>query len=158
MTNYNFGAPPKKKAAPPEPRPFRVVVVPYRRENFAVRYCVLERRTAPFHQFASAELIGDEPPEDVAARLVREQLRVKDAAITRLTVRHIMIPDEYDGLQRIVAENQPRSITEHTFGAEIRDDDFMPSPEFESFQWLEFNEALNRVRSRTPLYDLNSRL
>lgn len=141
-------------------QPAQVLVIPYKRSNDSIEYCLLKRSDGNYWQFVSGGVEGSETPLEAARREANEEagIPIKSKIIqldSSCSVPANIFPDW---------QQWPKGtyiVTEHAFGVEILNESIKLSDEHTDYQWKTFDEAVTLLKydsNKTALWELSQRL
>jgi dATP pyrophosphohydrolase len=139
--------------------PFQTLIIPFRKFNNELQYCILKRSDDKYWQWISGGGEGDETPYQTAIRetfeetgLLMEEL-IKLDTIASVPVAHFPY---------IKWDDNIFVIPEYSFAVEINcEEKVVLSHEHDEFKWVSYKEAERSLKwdsNKTALWELNERL
>ena len=142
--------------------PYQTLTILYKKSNNKILYAIFYRNSHPIWQFISGGGEDNETPFETVIREIKEETlltierkRVKQLdsrttiPVLNITGRYTWGPDVY-------------VIPEYAFSVEIiRDDNIQLSNEHKEYKWVEYDEAMNKLKydsNKTALWELNEKI
>ena len=142
--------------------PYQTLTILYKKSNNKILYAIFYRNSHPIWQFISGGGEDNETPFETVIREIKEETlltierkRVKQLdsrttiPVLNITGRYTWGPDVY-------------VIPEYAFSVEIiRDDNIHLSNEHKEYKWVEYDEAMNKLKydsNKTALWELNEKI
>ena len=142
--------------------PYQTLTILYKKSNNKILYVIFYRNSHPIWQFISGGGEDNETPFETVIREIKEETlltierkRVKQLdsrttiPVLNITGRYTWGPDVY-------------VIPEYAFSVEIiRDDNIQLSNEHKEYKWVEYDEAMNKLKydsNKTALWELNEKI
>ena len=142
--------------------PYQTLTILYKKNNDKILYAIFYRNSHPIWQFISGGGEDNETPFETVIREIKEETlltierkRVKQLdsrttiPVLNITGRYTWGPDVY-------------VIPEYAFSVEIiRDDNIQLSNEHKEYKWVEYDEAMNKLKydsNKTALWELNEKI
>lgn len=141
---------------------YQVLVLPYKRQDGNILYCIFRRSDMDVWQFAA----GGGEDEDASPLASAKREAYEEA--------HISLDEKYDILETtcsISTECFPKArriwgetclvIPEYCFAVEITNADIKISHEHTGFEWVDYQTAVRRLRydsNKTALWELDNKL
>lgn len=141
--------------------PFQVLVFPYRLfGGELVQYAVFRRLDADVWQGISGGGEDGESPEQAARREAFEEAGISENAPLLRLDSIASIPAIHFADYRFWG-NDVYVVAEYSFGVEIGEGEIRLSGEHRDYEWLSYEEAVNRLKwdsNKTALWELHRRL
>lgn len=139
---------------------FQNLAIPYQIIDGSLFYCVFHRADFNQWQFIAGGGEEDETPLEAAKRETFEESGAQSDKWVELKSLSYIPADVISEKHRKYWRKDTYVIPEYTFGFECKDD-IKLSREHTEFVWLNYDEALKKLKwdsNRTALYELNCRL
>jgi dATP pyrophosphohydrolase len=141
-------------------QPVQVLVIPFRKTNAAVEFCLLKRSDAKYWQFVAGGAEGNETPLEAATREAREE------AGTSLSAKVIALDSMCCVPANIFRDwkKWPKGtyvVKEYAFGVEVQNEPIKLSNEHTDLKWVSCDEAMALLKwdsNKTALWELSQRL
>ncbi|MDI9412379.1 MAG: ASCH domain-containing protein [Bacillota bacterium] len=139
-------------------QPKQVLVIPYYFERNNILFAIFKRTDLNCWQWISGGVEDEESVLEAAKRESYEEAKIDSGNnFIKLDATTSIPRDNYheDWSDNIFV------VTEYSFGVEVKNPEFKLSSEHSDFEWVGYEEALNRLRydsNKTALWELNKRL
>lgn len=138
--------------------PFQVLVFPFFKEGDKYLYAIFKRTDLNIWQAIAGGGEDNEDPITAAKREANEEAQInQESNFIRLSSMTTIPAKNIRGLQW----NEIVMIPEIAFGVELSDKNLNMSHEHTQYSWLEFSEALEKLKydsNKSALWELNYRL
>ena len=141
--------------------PYQILTILYKKNEGKILYCIFYRTSHPIWQFLSGggednetplETVVREVQEEISVTIIKEDIEVLD---TKNTIPVANVTGEYTWGPNVFV------IPEHTFAVDASDFDIKLSSEHKEYKWVEYEEAMEKLRydsNKTALWELNEKL
>ena len=139
--------------------PFQILAIPYKTEP-NLMFAALHRADHDQWQFVAGGGEDDETPVMAAKREILEEVGISVNEIVQLTSMAYVPANVIAQRHRKLWPDDTYVLPEYSFAFECTSD-LVLSGEHVSYQWLSYEEALERLQwdsNKTALYELNCRL
>ena len=139
---------------------FQILAIPYQIIDGSIFYCVFHRADFNQWQFIAGGGEEGETPLEAAKRETFEESGAQSDKWVELKSLSYIPADVISEKHRKYWRKDTYVIPEYSFGFECKDD-IKLSREHTEFVWLNYDEALKKLKwdsNRTALYELNCRL
>lgn len=140
--------------------PFQVLVIPFRRTARGVQFAILNRSDANYWQFIAGGGKHSETPFQAAQRETEEEVGMPSDVVLMKLDSMATVPKDCFAAAESWGDHV-YVIPEHCFAVEIGNSELKLSAEHTDFQWLEYEEAMQKLKwdsNRNALWELNERL
>ena len=142
--------------------PYQTLTILYKKNNDKILYAIFYRNSHPIWQFISGGGEDNETPSKAVIREIKEETsltierkRLKQLD-SRTTIPVLNITGNYTWGTDVYV------IPEYAFAVEIiSDDNIQLSNEHKEYKWVEYNEAMKKLKydsNKTALWELNERI
>ena len=141
--------------------PYQTLTILYKEKNTKILYGIFYRNSHPIWQFVSGGGEDNETPLETVVREImeetsiivdKEEVKQLDA---KTSIPVVNITGEYTWGPNVYV------IPEYTFAVKIKDCDIKLSNEHKEYKWVEYDEAMEKLKydsNKTALWELNERL
>lgn len=141
---------------------YQVLVLPYKKQDDAVFYCIFKRSDTDAWQFvAGGGEDEDASPLVSAKREAYEEAHIPCGANFNALETTCSISTEYFKNARLIWGESCLVIPEYCFAAEITSERIKISHEHTSFEWVDYQTALQRLKydsNKTALWELDQKI
>lgn len=141
---------------------YQVLVLPYKRQEDGIFYCVFQRSDSDVWQFiAGGGEEEDASPLISAKREAYEEAHVPQDARYDALETTCSISAEHFKNARLIWGESCLVIPEYCFAVEIVDETIQISHEHTSFEWVDYQTALQRLKfdsNKTALWELDQKI
>lgn len=141
--------------------PYQTLTILYKECENQILYAIFYRSSHPIWQFISGGGNEDEMPLDTVIREINEETSIIinrediEQLDSKSTIPVVNITGKFTWGKDIYV------VPEYTFAVKIKDCDIKISSEHKEYRWVEYNEAMEKLRydsNKTALWELNERL
>lgn len=141
-------------------KPIQVLIFLYRKNNNnKYEYCIFQRSKTQIWQAISGGVEDNETLHETVKREVLEETGTKVKSVFQLSTTSSIPVVNVTG--DFTWGNNIYVVTEYSFGVFIENNNIKLSNEHILYEWLEFEEAYNKLTfdsNKTALWELNQRL
>lgn len=142
---------------------YQVLVIPYRKENDTVRYCIFSRSDADtcFQFIAGGGEAEDGQPIVSAKREAFEEAGISpELPFIPLEATASIATEHFKNARRLWGEDC-LVIPEYCFAVELTDGDITISHEHTCFEWVDYDTAKQKLRfdsNKVALWELDNKI
>ena len=141
---------------------YQVLVLPYKKQNGKVFYCIFKRSDMDAWQFvAGGGEDEDSSPLVSAKREANEEANISYEERYHTLETTSSISTEYFKQARLVWGETCLVIPEYCFAVEIADTEIKISNEHTSFEWVDYQTAIQRLKydsNKVALWELDNKI
>lgn len=141
--------------------PYQTLTILYKEYENEILYAIFYRNSHPVWQFISGGGYEDETLIETVIREINEETSIIlnkediEQLDSKSTIPVVNITGEFTWGKDVYV------VPEYTFAVKIKDFDIKLSNEHKEYRWVEYNEAMEKLRydsNKTALWELNERL
>lgn len=140
--------------------PYQVLVIPFRRMNDEILYCVFKRSDEGYWQWIAGGGEENEVPLDAAKREALEEAGIDENHVFMKLDSTVTIP-AIGAIGRLEWGEDTLVIPEYAYAVEVQNETLPLSSEHDECVWLNYQNAMETLKwdsNRNALWELNHRL